>query len=149
MSCHRVPMRIALVAFATLVPALARAESAGVPECESYIAEKLLAPSTYRRVSASSTVIPDGKQGAYLSVLIAYDARNAFGVPIRERQSCSWPVRDGRPDLSLVVEHDEVVNGDFTGHVFTQADLVRRAEAAIAQADAALREADAIEAQAR
>lgn len=70
-----------------------------VKDCEDRLISSLKAPSTYRRIKASSFVIEDVKP-PYQSVGIDYDAANSYGVPLRETRICQYPIKNGRIDLA-------------------------------------------------
>jgi hypothetical protein len=73
-------------------------EEAASAACELYIKGKLRSPSTYARISARPVLLKASQQ---VSVLIEYDAANAYGTPIRDRDICvfsapeaRWPSRE-------------------------------------------------------
>jgi hypothetical protein len=49
-----------------------------------------MAPATYKRVSSSLTVDQMGRH----VVFVTYDAHNAFGVPIRSHETCTFAAAD-------------------------------------------------------
>jgi hypothetical protein len=68
-------------------------QNAAISACETFIKERLRAPSTYKKISddgVSSAFEFDGK--TIKMVTIEYDAANAYGTPIRESQQCTFEV---------------------------------------------------------
>lgn len=76
-----------------------------VAACEKYLVAKLKAPSTYKRINASSVGVPYAKPTEW-DVDIEYDAANAFNTPIRDHQLCQFPLSNGRPDTSKYIDFD-------------------------------------------
>lgn len=74
-------LRIAVV-FAALI---ASACSVQASRCDDEIKSGLVAPSTYKRISAETEKVYGGQ-----IVTIEYDAENALGVPIRDRHQCTF-----------------------------------------------------------
>ena len=90
----------------------------GIEQCESELLAKLKAPSTYKRIKASTIIVTadvirqsnrelkkigieggtDENPADYLSVSIEYDASNSYGVPLRDTQTCRYAVSNGIPD---------------------------------------------------
>jgi hypothetical protein len=87
--------------------------------CEEAMKERLKAPSTYRRISVSETKEPLSFEQYYAArpesdavktvlirgatekpvkrtILIEYDAANAFGTPLRSRSLCTFEASDSR-----------------------------------------------------
>lgn len=86
-------------------------EPAGVRECEDYVIAKLRSPSTYKRISRQVTHInpanpSDIKNPTEVWVTIEYDAANAYGTPIRDRQTCQFPRKGGQADTSNYIDFD-------------------------------------------
>ena len=54
--------------------------------CDDEIKAQLKAPSTYKRISADKSQTYGGT-----IVTVEYEAQNSFGVPLREKHSCSIP----------------------------------------------------------
>lgn len=100
-----------------------------VTDCERHIISKLRSPSTYKRIDASGIGIPFDKPLKY-SVTIEYDAANAYGTPVRERQLCVFAVKNGRPDTSLYYDFDH----DFEGRGKTGDQISEEANAALSAA---------------
>ena len=78
-------------------------------DCEAIIQRKLLAPTTYRRISADSLRMDDLKPPAQW-VVVEYDASNAYGVPVRERKICKYRLLNGAPDIANYTEADSAVD---------------------------------------
>lgn len=76
-----------------------------IKDCERFVIGKLRAPTTYHRVEAHKTLMDDLKPPE-IWVSIEYDAANAYGTPIRDRQICQYPLVNGRADLSKHIDHD-------------------------------------------
>jgi hypothetical protein len=69
--------------------------------CDEAIKDTLKAPSTYRRIDGPNTHeigMLDGTD----HFMIAFDAQNSFGVPIRHRASCD--VTDGKASVFVFQE---------------------------------------------
>jgi hypothetical protein len=88
--------------FATLAACSSPPE---VQACENYIKGIVDAPSTYRRASVSSVATTENGKPIQ-SVLITYDASNAFGVPMRDMKVCTFAIVDGK------IETNGQENGD-------------------------------------
>lgn len=65
-------------------------EEQAAQACEAFVAEQLLSPSTYKRVSMTAPPHVPGK--GFRFVTVSYDAANAFGTPIRGTQTCAFKV---------------------------------------------------------
>ncbi len=74
-------------------------EAPEIADCEAGLLRTLKAPSTYKRIKASSTDL-SGIGKRQQSVRLEYDAANGFGVPIRGDVICVYALRsDGKVDL--------------------------------------------------
>ena len=82
-----------------------------VKACEAFIAEGLRSPSSYRRVEVNDSLkkltpdpkaksIVDRMQGYEREILITYDAPNAFGVPIRGMELCTFDAHENGDMMS-------------------------------------------------
>lgn len=60
-----------------------------IEQCENFIKGKLVAPSTYKRISVT-VGIPDEAAGRQ-TVFINYDANNSYNTPIRGLEQCDFP----------------------------------------------------------
>ena len=60
-----------------------------IEQCEDFIKGKLVAPSTYKRISVT-VGIPDEATGRQ-TVFINYDANNSYNTPIRGLEQCDFP----------------------------------------------------------
>lgn len=107
---------VGLIAMCLLLGACSPGSSPFLRDCEKAIGERLLAPSTYKRVSAVETeevltldgwravadpkiAMPEaavksnidaGKPPKGLMARIEYDAANGYGVPIRKTAICTF-----------------------------------------------------------
>lgn len=79
-----------------------------IQDCENYVQGKLRSPSTYKRISADSTIMTDQKPPQVWAEVV-YDAANAYGTPIRDTQICKYPLVNGRADLSQYIDHDRLL----------------------------------------
>lgn len=83
--------------------AFASGEEQAAQACEAFVAERLLSPSTYKRVSMAAPAHQPGEGFRFVS--IRYDAANAFGTTIRGAQTCAFKVdkETGRfPDAAVM-----------------------------------------------
>jgi hypothetical protein len=103
---------------------LAGCEAPQVKDCESKLLDRLKSPSSYKRVSADSFAV-DTAKSPYQAVIIEYDAVNSFNAPLRDKEYCTYRIRDGRATL----EEFDAFGSD--------ADLSAAAEAADKALDAA------------
>lgn len=87
------------------IAATACSDRPEIAQCEAFILKKLKAPSTYKRITATGIGIPYESPKEY-SVSIEYDAANAYGVPVRGTQICTYPLKDGRADTSAYIDFD-------------------------------------------
>jgi hypothetical protein len=94
-----------LIFVATGLVSCSAVDAPEVTSCEQYVQAKLRSPSTYKRVSTATVRLAD-KGGPYQSVMIEYDAVNAYNAPLRDRQLCRFPIKDDRPDTSDYIDHD-------------------------------------------
>ena len=78
-------------------------------QCESYIQGRLKAPSTYKRVSSTSSPM---KEGAEYWVSVDYDAANSYNAPIRDTYICRFPAKDGKPLASSFIDFDAVYENE-------------------------------------
>lgn len=86
-----------------------------IADCERYVQGKLRSPSTYKRVSARSTLMKDEKP-AQRWVSVEYDAANVYGTPIRDTQICKYPYKPGLgADLSKYINHDDALLNELSG----------------------------------
>lgn len=60
-----------------------------IEQCEEFIKDKLIAPSTYKRISVT-VGIPDEAE-ARQTVFINYDSNNSYNTPIRGLEQCDFP----------------------------------------------------------
>ena len=105
---------LTLMVAAAAVSGCSLVEPAEWGACRSYLESKLKAPSTLKVIKTSSVDVPYPNP-TYKAVSIEYDAANAFGTPIRGTQTCSFPLRDGKPVVSLYIDHDSEVNNVLSG----------------------------------
>lgn len=75
-----------------------------IAECEQWLKERLRAPSSYKRVSATAA-IPDEAESRQ-SVFIEYDAVNAFNAPLREIAQCDFPYGPEEAKLRPITSHE-------------------------------------------
>lgn len=94
-----------LAAIGMLVALAGCGGSPAIKKCEDYIVAKLRSPSTYKRISADGTAVPYESPTKY-TVVIEYDAVNAYNAPVRDRQVCSYPVRGRKPVTDIYVDFD-------------------------------------------
>ncbi|WP_037462616.1 hypothetical protein [Sphingobium herbicidovorans] len=127
-------MRFAVLAMLWAVGSCSMPENEAVKACEDFILTKLRSPSTYKRIEASGSLVPFDKPETFTAV-VEYDAANAYGTPIRDRQVCVFGLKDGKPDTSRYYDFDS----DFSGKGKDVDQAVRESNAA---ADAAMRAAD-------
>lgn len=108
-------MRIVLFLFvAPVLTSCSVAEPAEWGSCRAYLEGKLAAPSTLKVIRTNSTDVPY-PDPTYRVVSLEYDAANAFGTPIRGKQSCSFPLRNGRPVVDRYIDHDSEVGNVLSG----------------------------------
>lgn len=70
-----------------------------VEACEQFIKAKLLSPSTYKRIDVVEGALPvAGGEGPNAMISIEYDAANAFGTPLRDRENCLFSETENGPD---------------------------------------------------
>lgn len=84
------------------------AEPIAITQCRDYLLKKLKAPSTYKQIQADQIKMDDGKW----SIIIQYDAANAYGTPIRDNQVCRYPDRGGQPDTGRYIDFDDDLIAD-------------------------------------
>jgi hypothetical protein len=70
-------------------------EEKAVLACETWVKDRLAAPSTYRRINGSSAAA-----GTHMLVSLSYEASNQFGVPLRESTACAFKIVAGKADFS-------------------------------------------------
>ena len=92
------PIRALLMLLATgwamLLAGCDALQDPAVKDCEASIVAGLRAPSTYKRITASSSAMTDlAPQQLWVSV--EYDAANAYGTPIRDRRTCKYRWKQG------------------------------------------------------
>lgn len=63
--------------------------------CERALISSLVAPSTYKRIEATSTR-QNQNPPTFVEVNITYDAKNPMGVPIRGHERCLYPLKNGK-----------------------------------------------------
>lgn len=68
--------------------------------CEDAIKRELRSPSTFEVINTYWTS-PIGPDKTHISVMVEYDAANAYGTPIRSKVWCDVPVHNGE------VQHSE------------------------------------------
>ncbi|KQM37935.1 hypothetical protein ASE59_11585 [Sphingomonas sp. Leaf10] len=85
-----------------------QAEPPAIAQCREYLLKKLKAPSTYKQIQADQVKMDDGKW----SVVIQYDAANAYGTPIRDNQVCRYPDLNDQPDTRKYIDFDEDLVAD-------------------------------------
>lgn len=107
--------------------------------CEKHILSKLRSPSTYRQVSTTAIELPFEKPTNY-HLTIEYDAANAFGTPVRDRQICIFALKNGKPDTSKYYDFDNDLGGGDRELEQAVSDAENAADAADAAANAALKE---------
>lgn len=89
--------RVRWRALFALLPLVLGGCDPSVRACEDIIKEGLKAPSTYKRIRADASTLPDQMK---VNVTIEYDAENDFGVALRSTAFCDVPLRNGSPDTS-------------------------------------------------
>ena len=95
-----------------------------VAACEDLIKATLLSPASYQRVSVERPLAAPG----LVEVEITYDAKNAFGTPLREEWRCTYQKTGFRADTSFPVN-----SGPSLAQLTR--DLARQTEVAIAKPD--------------
>lgn len=115
-----------LILLASLTAGLAGCGSLDAPEvkrCEEQLLAKLKAPASYKRVKLSVTDInpqnpSDLKNLTERWVTIEYDAVNSFNAPLRDTETCRYPLKNGQADLWNAVEDDLPVVENIIGSEF-------------------------------
>lgn len=103
-------MKEILAALALSAVACQALEPEEIKQCEAYLQAKLKSPASYKRVEASSFSAPkEGGSGNEWIVIIKYDAANSYNAMIRDTQICYYPIRNGKADLSISVDHDGIL----------------------------------------
>ncbi len=70
-----------------------------VAACEELIKATLLSPGSYERVSVERPYAAPGM----VEIEITYDAKNAFGTPLRQEWRCTYQRAGARADTSFAV----------------------------------------------
>ncbi len=93
--------------------------------CKRYLEAKLRSPSTLSIVKTSSGDVPYPNP-RYRHVSIEYDAANAYGTPVRDRQACFFPIRNGQPVTDIYINHDEEIENALKSKGMFAADANMR-----------------------
>lgn len=91
-----------LVAAAILTTSCGSPQHAAIKACEAFVTERLKAPSTYKQVASDAFIEVSGKQGW---VTVEYDAANSFGVPLRDKQICTFDTPNGQWPTESELRH--------------------------------------------
>jgi hypothetical protein len=75
-----------------------------IEECERWAQAKLVAPSTYKRISVT-VGIPDEKTQRQ-DVFISYDAANSYGTPIRQLEHCQFPYGPNEAKIRPLTQYE-------------------------------------------
>lgn len=98
----------------SLVPAVATAgcgkdpgaarSNAMIGECEQFVTSMLAAPSSYKRIGA--TVRPPDETLRRQTVILEYDAVNAFNAPLRSSERCDFPYGKTPPSQKVLADEE-------------------------------------------
>ena len=94
----------AVALIARLVPP--SGEERAIQACEKYIQGQLRSPSTYKRVGGIQIPPQIERYGDGIrTVIVTYDASNAFGTPVRGSAECAFAVgQDGQFPSAISLE---------------------------------------------